>query len=78
VPGALLGEQSSALALAILTNIQEPFTHMVAFLDTFYLELTSVANFPKDSAWELIGRCVGAVFVVQASAGARVPLLQEL
>jgi hypothetical protein len=50
----------------------------VAFVDSFCLELTSVANFPKGSAWELIGWCVGAVFAAQASVRARVALLQDL
>jgi hypothetical protein len=37
VRGALRGERTTALALALLTNVQEQFTNMVAFVDSFIL-----------------------------------------
>lgn len=65
------------IALALLLSAQDQFTKMVGFIDRFYQELTQVAKFPKQPAWLLVGRCVGAVFEAMATIRAKVSRIEE-
>jgi hypothetical protein len=65
--GGLRGELrhevgDTSLAGQLLSNVENQFNALINFIDTFYHELTTVANFPSVSAWKLIGRCLGGFF----------------
>jgi hypothetical protein len=59
---ALCGKQSMTLALALLLAVQEQFTKLAGFMDTFYLELTSVAKLHQvlcvGADWKMHLKCI--------------------
>jgi hypothetical protein len=66
------------LALKFLGDVQTQWPTLCSFIDSFYIELTGVANFPKEKAWKLTGWCVAAVFTTMGSYHARVSRLDNL
>jgi hypothetical protein len=76
IRGSLSGP-GGTLALALLASTKDQFTKLTSFIDSFYQELTKVAKFPKEPAWLLVGRCVGAFFNEMASIRSRVSMLEE-
>jgi hypothetical protein len=58
--------------------VEVQFNKLTAFIDKFFKELTTVANFPLDSAWKLIGRCLGGFFQSMVVIRSEVALLEEV
>ena len=56
------GGPSAAFARELVVEIRSQWTYLVSFADSFMLELTEVAKFPKTKAWALVGRCIAAIF----------------
>jgi hypothetical protein len=67
----------TALAEALLDSVETQFNKLTSFMEKFYKELTTVANFPKESAWRLIGRCVGGFFQSMIRVRSEVTMLEE-
>jgi hypothetical protein len=72
------GVDYRSLALSLIGDVKTQWSTMCSFIDSFYIELTGVANFPKDKAWKLTGRCVAAVFTAMGSYRASVSRLDDL
>jgi hypothetical protein len=68
----------TSLASTLLDNVEVQFNKLTAFIDKFFKELTTVANFPLDSAWKLIGRCLGGFFQSMVTMRSEVALLEEV
>jgi hypothetical protein len=43
------------LAMTLLDNVEIQYNKLVSFIKNFFKELTTVANFPVELAWKLIG-----------------------
>jgi hypothetical protein len=65
------------LAGYLLDGVDRQFTRLVAFINVFHQELTTVANFPDKSAWKLIGRCLGGFFQTMVPVRSEVALFGE-
>jgi hypothetical protein len=79
VEGSMVkGATYRSLALSLLGDVRTQWSTLCSFIDSFYIELTGVANFPKDKAWKLTGRCVAAVFTSMGSYRASVSRLDDL
>jgi hypothetical protein len=72
------GASYRGLALSLLGDVRNQWSTLCAFIDSFYVELTGVANFPKEKAWKLTGRCVAAVFTAMGPYRATVSMLDDL
>jgi hypothetical protein len=72
------GVSYRSLALSLIGDVKMQWSTMCSFIDYFYIKLTGVANFPKDKAWKLTGRCVAAVFTAMGSYRASVSRLDDL
>jgi hypothetical protein len=70
-------EGNTTLAHTLLGTIEVQYQKLVRFIESFYQELTSVANFPEESAWKLIGRCLGGFFQAMVPIRAGVTMLDE-
>jgi hypothetical protein len=79
VEGAIpKGTSYKALATSLLSNVRNQWSTLCSFIDSFYVELTGVANFPKEKAWKLTGRFVAAVFTTMGPHRANVSLFDDL
>jgi hypothetical protein len=79
VEGAIpKGASYKALATSLLSDVRNQWSTLCSFVDSFYVELTGVANFPKEKAWKLTGRCVAAVFMAMGSHRANVSMFDDL
>jgi hypothetical protein len=68
----------TSLAMTLLDNVEIQYNKLVAFIEKFFKELTTVANFPVESAWKLIGRClVGGFFQTMVATRSEIALLEE-
>jgi hypothetical protein len=72
------GASYRSLALSLICDVKTQWSTLCSFVDSFYIELTGVANFPKEKAWRLTGRCVAAVFTTMGSYRASVSRLDDL
>jgi hypothetical protein len=72
------GANYRSLAISLLSDVHNQWSTLCSFIDSFYIKLTGVANFPKDKAWKLTGRCVAAVFTAMGSHWAKVSMLDDL
>jgi hypothetical protein len=63
--------------MTLLDNVEIQYNKLVAFIKKFFKELTTVANFPVESAWKLIGRCLGGFFQTMVATCSEIALLQE-
>ena len=66
------------LAGALLSDVQSQFNKLTAFIQSFFLELTTVASFSKCLAWKLIGRCLGGFFQLMEAVRSEVTSLTEV
>ena len=57
--------------------MESQYSKLTTFIEKFYNELTTVANFPKESAWRLIGRCVGGFFQTMVTVRSEVTMMEE-
>jgi hypothetical protein len=67
----------TSLAMTLLDNVKFQYKKLVAFIEKFFKELTTVANFPIESAWKLIGRCLGGFFQTMVATRSEIALLEE-
>lgn len=67
----------TALAETLLDNIEVQFFKLMIFVEGFYKELTTIANFPKVSAWKLVGRCLGGFFQSMVAIRSEVARINE-
>jgi hypothetical protein len=67
----------TSLAMTLLDNVEIQYNKLVAFIEKFFKELTTVANFPVESAWKLIGRCLGGFFQTMVATRSEIALLEE-
>jgi hypothetical protein len=72
------GASYRSLAISLLSDVRNQWSTMCSFIDSFYVELTGVANFPQAKAWKLVGRCVASVFTTMGAYHARVGLFDDL
>jgi hypothetical protein len=72
------GASYRSLALSLLGDVRTQWSTLCPFLDSFYIKLTGVANFPKEKAWKLTGRCVAAIFTAMGSYRASVSRLDDM
>jgi hypothetical protein len=77
VMGARRHAGASGLARLLLGMVQVQWSQLIGFMDEFFIDLTEVAKFPKDKAWNLVGRCVAAIFEAMRPFRARVQLMEE-
>jgi hypothetical protein len=61
------GMSYRSLALSRIGDVKTQWSTLCSFITLFYIELTGVANFPKEKAWKLMGCCVAAVFTSMGS-----------
>ena len=52
----------TVLAKVLLDTVESQYSKLTMFVAKFYKELTTVANFPKESPWPLIESCAGGFF----------------
>lgn len=79
VEGSMVkGTAYKSLAMSLISEVKTQWSTLCSFVDSFYIELTGVANFPKEKAWKLTGRCVAAVFTSMGSYRASVSRLDDL
>ena len=69
---------NTTLALVLLDNVEIQFNKLTAFIDKFFKELTTVGNFSVNSAWKLIGQCLGGFFQSMVALWLAVALLEEV
>jgi hypothetical protein len=67
----------TSLALTLLDNVEIQYNKLVAFIEKFFKELTTVANFPVESAWKLLGRCLGGFFQTMVATRSEIALLED-
>jgi hypothetical protein len=67
----------TSLAMTLLDNVEIQYNKLVAFVEKFFKELTTVANFPVESAWKLIGRCLGGFFQTMVATRSEIALLED-
>jgi hypothetical protein len=67
----------TTLAMTLLDNVEIQYNKLVAFVEKFFKELTTVANFPVESAWKLIGRCLGGFFQTMVATRSEIALLED-
>jgi hypothetical protein len=72
------GASYRSLALSLIGDVKTQWSSLCSFINLFYIELTGVANFPKDKAWKVTGRCVAAVFITMGPYRASVSRLDDL
>ncbi len=68
----------TSLAGALMGSLIGQWHNLCNFIDSFYIELTRLAAFNQVSAWQLVGRCVGALFSAMAPYRAPVTMLDEM
>jgi hypothetical protein len=68
----------TSLAGALMGSLIGQWHNLCTFIDSFYIELTRLAAFNPVSAWQLVGRCVGALFSAMAPYRAPVTMLDEM
>ena len=78
---AIRGQRISSLAKDVaIQMVEESHNHWVKlsqFLDSMYLELTSVAQFRPASAWALMGKCLSGMFDYTDSFRSPVSLVES-
>jgi hypothetical protein len=67
--------RGGTLVRTLLSALQDQWSALVAFIDTFVQELVEVSKFTPSKAYLLVGRCVRAVFDTMAPYRAEVSLL---
>jgi hypothetical protein len=67
----------TSLAMRLLDNVEIQYNKLVAFVTKFFKDLTTVANFPVESAWKLIGRCLSGFFQTMVATRSVIALLEE-
>jgi hypothetical protein len=67
----------TTLAMTLLDNVEIQYNKLIAFVEKFFKELTTVANFPVESAWKLIGRCLGGFFQTMVATRSEIALLED-
>jgi hypothetical protein len=72
------GTSYRSLVLSLLGDVQTQWLRLCLFIDSCYIELTGVVNFPKEKAWKLTGQCVAAFVTAMGSYHARVSRLDDL
>ena len=72
------GTVHRSLAMSLVGKVKTQWSTLCSFVDSFYIELTGIANLPKDEAWKLTGQCVAAVFTVMGLYRASVSCLVNL
>jgi hypothetical protein len=68
----------TSLAMTLLDNVEIQLNKLVAFIDKFFKELTMIANFLVESAWKLIGRCLGGFFQAMVAVRSEMALVEEV
>lgn len=68
---------NTALAESLLDNVDIQYFKFINFIEAFYKELTTIASFPKVSAWKLIGRCLGGFFQSMVAIRSEVSMITE-
>ena len=66
------------MARTLIIEVKSHSNELVSFIDSFYMELTEVANFPAAKAWELVGRSIGAFFESMRTIRARTSRIQDV
>jgi hypothetical protein len=72
------GASYRLLAISLIGDVKTQWSTLCLFINSFYIELTGVANFPKEKAWKLTGHCVAAVFTAMGSYRASISHLDDL
>jgi hypothetical protein len=72
------GDGYQGIAISLLADVKNQWFSLCSFIDSFYIGLTGVANFPKEKAWKLTGRCVASLFTAMGSYRAKVSQLDDL
>jgi hypothetical protein len=62
----------------MLNEVKGQWVAFLSFIEDFIQELTSVAKFQKDKAWNLVARCIAALFAEMRAARAGVVLLEQV
>jgi hypothetical protein len=68
---------NTLLAMTLLDNVEIQYNKLVAFVEKFFKELTTMANFPSEPACKLIGRCLGGFFQTMVSTRSEITLLED-
>ena len=66
------------LSRTLLNEVSIHWNEMVAFIDSFFQDLTETAHFPKDKAWKLVGQCCAAIFDAMEPYRAVVSNIEDL
>jgi hypothetical protein len=69
---------NTSLAITLLDNLAIQLNKLVEFIDKFFKELIMIANFLVDSAWKLIGRCLGGFFQAMVAVRSEMALVEEV
>jgi hypothetical protein len=79
VDGTLLKSSGCCRSLsnAMMGNVSTQWASLCNFIDS-YVELTGVANFPKDKAWKVVGCWIASVFNAMGAHRATVSRLDNL
>jgi hypothetical protein len=75
--GNLIGTEGALVAQHLLSQVSSQWAALVQFIEDFYCELTTIANFPAGRAWLLVGRCVGSVFREMSQIRSEIALLEH-
>jgi hypothetical protein len=68
---------NTSLAMTLLDNVEIQYNKFVAFVEKYFKELTTVANFPSEFAWKLLGHCLGGFFQTMVSTCSEITLLED-
>ena len=66
------------LARILLNEVSNQWNDTVAFIDSFFQDLTETAHFPKEKAWKLVGQCCAAIFDAMEPYRAVVSQIEDL
>jgi hypothetical protein len=64
--------------MTLLDNVEIQLNKSVEFIDKFFKELTMIANFSVESAWKLIGWCLGGFFQAMVAVRSERTLVEEV
>jgi hypothetical protein len=65
------------VAESLLGLIERQWIRLVSFVERFHTNLIKVAKYPEESAWRLIGRCLGGFFQTMVAVRSEASMLEE-
>lgn len=72
-----LSRKAKMLIKELVHEVKNQWNDLSSFIDSFYTSLTEVAHFPPKKVWDLVGRCVGIIFLAMRPYRSEMELMEE-